>query len=249
MSREADREFLLNKREVFYMKKQRGLILKILLLFVLFNVCIAFKPSTVHAYSQSQTFNANGKTFTVVLSSNNGVTTLYQKVSGHYKQVARTSKCIGRYCFSYGKKIYFTIGGTNCFTYTYTIGKKGFKFEKNIYLIDHRGKYAIGYLDHMIDDLMPYAMCCYNLSTRKVTKLGGGCDLHFIGNKIYYAYACDRYSTLQTTMQVIRRNADGSGKKVIKTIRIKQGTNYMYVLSIHKVKYHIGNYKWKIIKI
>ena len=126
------------------MKKQRGLILKILLLFVLFNVCIAFKPSTVHAYSQSQTFNANGKTFTVVLSSNNGVTTtLYQKVSGHYKQVARTSKCIGRYCFSYGKKIYFTIGGTNCFTYTYTIGKKKYKFEKNIYLIDHRGKYAI----------------------------------------------------------------------------------------------------------
>lgn len=229
------------------MKKQRVLPLKVLVLFVLLSVgIIAFKPSTVHA--DSQTFKTNGKTFTVVSNYNSG-TTLYQKVSGYYKPVARISKT-ARYRFSYGKKIYFSEGGEgrNCYTYTYTIGKKGFKFEKNIYLKDHRGKYAIGYLS-LAGDLSPSSMCCYNLSTKKVTKLGRGCDIHFIGNKIYYAYACNQHSGRQTAMQVIRRNANGGGKKVLKTVRIKRGTSYMYVLSAHKVKYWDGSYNWKIVKI
>lgn len=229
------------------MEKQRVSVLKVLLLFVLFSVGVmTFKPYTVRA--DSQTFKTNGKTFIVVTNYNNG-TTLYQKISGYYRQVARTSKT-ARYRFSYGKKIYFSEGGEgrNCYTYTYTIGKKGFKFEKSICLTDHRGKYAIGYLS-LAGDPSPSSMCCYNLSTKKVTKLGRGCDIHFIGNKIYYAYACNQSSGWQTAMQVIRRNADGSGKKVIKTIRIKQGTSYMYVLSPHKVKYLDRNYNWKVLKI
>lgn len=233
-------------KEMLYMKKQKVLTLKVLLLFVLFSVgIIAFKPSA--AYADSQTINTNGKTFIVVSDYNSG-TTLYQKVSGYYKQVARTSK-FGRYIFSYGKKLYFSGGGEGrpCYTFTYTIGKTGFKFEKKVYLKDHRGKYAIGYLD-VAGDPSPSSMCCYNLSTKKVTKLGRGCDIHFIGNKIYYAYACNQYSSRQTAMQVIRRNANGHGKKVIKTIRIKQGTSYMYVLSAHKVKY-FSNSNWRILKI
>ena len=229
------------------MKKQKVLTLKALLLFVLFSVgIIAFKPSAV--YADSRTFNTNGKTFIVVSNYNNG-TTLYQKVSGYYKQVARTSRT-GSYIFSYGKKLYFSEGGEgrNCYTFTYTIGKKGFNFENNIRLKDHRGKYAIGYLS-LAGDPSPSSMCWYNLSTKKVIKLGRGCDIHFIGNKIYYAYACNQYSGRQTAMQVIRRNANGSGKKVLKTIRIKQGTSYMYVLSAHKVKYLDSNYNWRILKI
>lgn len=86
------------------MKKQKVLTLKVLLLFVLFSVgIIAFKPSAV--YADSQTINTNGKTFIVVSDYNSG-TTLYQKVSGYYKQVARTSK-FGRYIFSYGKSYIF----------------------------------------------------------------------------------------------------------------------------------------------
>lgn len=57
-------------------------------------------------------------------------TVLYKKVSGRYKQVAKSSRYL-IYRFSYGKKLYFSSAddeGTDI-TCTYTKGKNGFKLE------------------------------------------------------------------------------------------------------------------------
>ena len=223
------------------MKKKKLSTLTVLLSFLLLSIgIVSLKP--VAAQADSYTFKSNGKTFREKINYSSGMA-LYQKKAGRYKKVAKCPKW-AHYRFSYGKKLYFSGGeGGPGYTYTYTIGKKKFKFEKSISLLDHRGKYAIGHINAP-GDPSPGDMCLYNLSTKKITKLGRGCNIHFIGNIIYYAYACNQHSSTQTTMQVIRRNVNGSGKKVIKTFRIKGGTSYMYVLSPHKVKY-LSKYGWK----
>jgi hypothetical protein len=65
-------------------------------------------------------------------------TVLYQKVSGCYKQVAKSSRYL-IYRFSYGKKLYFSSAddeGTGI-TCTYTKGKNGFKvvYHNGLFLL------------------------------------------------------------------------------------------------------------------
>ena len=75
-------------------------------------------------------------------------TVLYQKVSGRYKQVAKSSRYL-IYRFSYGKKLYFSSAddeGTDI-TCTYTKGKNGFKLERSkMVLTERSGRYAVGYI-------------------------------------------------------------------------------------------------------
>lgn len=75
-------------------------------------------------------------------------TVLYQKVSGGYKQVAKSSRYL-IYRFSYGKKLYFSSAddeGTGI-TCTYTKGKNGFKLERSkMVLTERSGRYAVGYI-------------------------------------------------------------------------------------------------------
>lgn len=221
------------------------LLLLILGSFALTNV----RATTVQA--SSRTFKSNGRTYMEKHNDNTLNTVLYQKVSGRYKQVAKSSRYLW-YRFSYGKKLYFSevVDGGPCRTYTYTAGKKGFKLEyRNMMLTDHRGRYAIGHIT-VAGDPSPSLLCCYDLARKKMTRLGRGCDIKFIGNKIYYAYSYN-----QNTMQVIRRNANGSGKKVLKTIKEKKNyvLTYMFVDSPHKVRYYSykkggGNWTLKTVR-
>ena len=205
-----------------YMKWGMLLLLLICGGFALMNC----KVVTVQAESRS--FKVNGRTYIEKTSTGYySNTVLYQKVSGRTRQVAKISKYL-RYRFSYGKKLYFSAGGegTQCLTYTYTIGQKGFKLErKNMMLTEHRGRYAIGYIT-LAGDPSPSDLCFYDLTRKKMTKLGRGCDIQFIGNKIYYASVRNKY-----TMQIIRRNASGGGKKVLKTVR----ENKKYILTYMKI--------------
>lgn len=209
-------------------------------MFFLLLVCVGFvitncKVVTVQA--ATWTFKVNGRTY-IEKHSEGGYydTVLYQKVSGRTRQVAKTSNWI-RYRFSYGGKMYFTGGGEGrtCLTYTYTIGQKGFKLErKNMLLTEHRGRYAIGYITQA-GDPSPSQLCFYNIASRKMTKLGRGCSIRFIGNKIYYASVYNKY-----TMQIVTRNANGSGKKVLKTVRENKNRNltYMEITNSHEAWYY-----------
>lgn len=196
------------------------------------------KVVTVQAESQSRSFRVNGRTY--IEKQNIGYyssTALYQKVSGRTRQVAKISKFL-RYRFSYGKKLYFSGGGegTPCVTYTYTIGRKGFKLERNnMMLTEHRGRYAVGYIT-LAGDPSPSQLCFYNLARKKMTKLGRGCDIQFIGNKIYYASVYNK-----NIMQIVRRNANCSGKKVLKTVREnnkKYVITFMGITNSHSAWYY-----------
>lgn len=225
--------------------KKKHLKLWMLLLLMIFGSFVAVNGNTTTVQASSYTVKSNGRIYLEKHNDYSHNTVLYQKVSGRYRQVAKSSNWI-RYRFSYGKKMYFTSGGEGsaCITYTYTVGKKGFKLERrNMMLTDHRGRYAIGYIT-LAGDPSPSTLCCYDLVRKKMTRLGRGCDIKFIGNKIYYAYSYNR-----NTMQVIRRNANGSGKKVLKTIRGRKNyiLTYMFVDSPHKVRYDSykkGGFGW-----
>ena len=62
-------------------------------------------PDMVQA--SSRTFKSNGRTYMEKHNDNTLNTVLYQKVSGRYKQVAKSSRYL-IYRFSYGKKLYFS---------------------------------------------------------------------------------------------------------------------------------------------
>ena len=87
-------------------------------------------------------------TYTKGKNDNTLNTVLYQKVSGRYKQVAKSSRYL-IYRFSYGKKLYFSSAddeGTGI-TCTYTKGKNGFKLERSkMVLTERSGRYAVGYI-------------------------------------------------------------------------------------------------------
>ena len=94
------------------------------------------------------TFKSNGRTYMEKHNDNTLNTVLYQKVSGRYKQVAKSSRYL-IYRFSYGKKLYFSSAddeGTGI-TCTYTKGKNGFKLERSkMVLTERSGRYAVGYI-------------------------------------------------------------------------------------------------------
>lgn len=169
---------------------------------------------------------------------------LYQKTSGGNKLVARISRDLS-YRFVYGKKIYFSSGneGATGYTYSYTVGKSGFRCEKSsFYTMSHRGKYAVGYVGGVPGNPVPSPLGILNLSTKKIKKLGNGCDIKFIGQKIYYA----TISNDRKTMRIICCNASGSSKKVIKTFRAGNSSKFVYVFNItcHQASYY--NEKWQI---
>ena len=82
-----------------------------------------------------------------------------------------------------------------------------------------------------------------NLSSGKITRLGKGCDIKFIGGKIYYASSVNSY-----TMQIIRRNANGSEKKVLKTIKTSRKNRLTYVGNItkHSARCYIVGNQWVV---
>ena len=96
----------------------------------------------------SRTFKSNGRTYMEKHNDNTLNTVLYQKVSGRYKQVAKSSRYL-IYRFSYGKKLYFSSAddeGTGI-TCTYTKGKNGFKLERSkMVLTERSGRCAVGYI-------------------------------------------------------------------------------------------------------
>ena len=64
-----------------------------------------------------------------------------------------------------------------------------------------------------------------------------------IGNKIYYAACKNKY-----TMQIVRRNSNGSGKKVIKTIRTAKKNRLTYVgkITSHSATCYIITPNWVV---
>ena len=98
--------------------------------------------------ASSRTFKSNGRTYMEKHNDNTLNTVLYQKVSGRYKQVAKSSRYF-IYRFSYGKKLYFSSAddeGTGI-TCTYTKGKNVFKLERSkMVLTERSGRYAVGYI-------------------------------------------------------------------------------------------------------
>ena len=75
-------------------------------------------------------------------------TLLYRKNGNNYRLLAKTRQSFLDYRFSYGNKLYFSRGGEgrSCVTYSYTLGKSGFKKVGSVCLTSHSGKYAVGYL-------------------------------------------------------------------------------------------------------
>ena len=198
------------------------------------------KPHTVKAYVG--TFNAAGKTF--YMESGQYQTLLYRKNGNNYRLLAKTRQSFLDYRFSYGNKLYFSRGGEgrSCVTYSYTLGKSGFKKVGSVCLTSHSGKYAVGYLT-LAGDPSSSSLCMMNLSSGKITRLGRGCDIKFIGGKIYYASSVNSY-----TMQIIRRNANGSGRKLLKTIKTSRRNRLTYVGNItkHSARCYIVGNQWVV---
>lgn len=222
--------------------KQKKVFMTLVLVMVLMLVGTGVNPQTVKA--SSRTFRTNGKTYRVKSDWNN--TSLYRKDGNKYKKVASTKKYL-TYAFSYKNKLYFSggVGGGSGFTYAYTTGKKGFKKVASAQLTSHKGKYAVGY-SMSSEGLNPSYLCIYNLSSgKKIKKLGSGYDIKFIGNKIYYASWKNSH-----TVQIIRRNANGGGKKILKTIRASGSNIISNVRDItkHSATYTVMGGTWVIKK-
>ena len=106
--------------------KRKHLKLCLLLLFMVLGCFAITNVRTTTVQASSRTFKSNGRTYMEKHNDNTLNTVLYQKVSGRYKQVAKSSTYL-IYRFSYGKKLYFSSAddeGTGI-TCTYTKGKNG----------------------------------------------------------------------------------------------------------------------------
>ena len=128
--------------------KRKHLKLCLLLLFMVLGCFAITNVRTTTVQASSRTFKSNGRTYMEKHNDNTLNTVLYQKVSGRYKQVAKSSRYL-IYRFSYGKKLYFSSAddeGTGI-TCTYTKGKNGFKLERSkMVLTERSGRYAVGYI-------------------------------------------------------------------------------------------------------
>ena len=87
--------------------KRKHLKLCLLLLFMVLGCFAITKVRTTTVQASSRTFKSNGRTYMDKHNDNTLNTVLYQKVSGRYKQVAKSSTYL-IYRFSYGKKLYFS---------------------------------------------------------------------------------------------------------------------------------------------
>lgn len=215
-------------------KQQKKWIHLLLALLTCMAVVVCISPRQVQAADEVKTFKFKGKNYRMeTMYYYGGTSKLYQKTSSSWKKVASYDGDL-RYCFTYKNKIYLTGGGEEDipYTYTYTPGQKKFKKEKShLYLKGHSGKYAIGYTG-ISGDPSPDGMCIYNLSNKKVKKLGDGGGISIIKNKVYYA----TISSSGKTMKIYRCNPDGSKKKVLKTFKAGNGKSYMAVMKVSKNK-------------
>ena len=87
--------------------KRKHLKLCLLLLFIVLGCFAITNVRTTTVQASSRTFKSNGRTYMEKHNDNTLNTVLYQKVSGRYKQVAKSSRYL-IYRFSYGKKLYFS---------------------------------------------------------------------------------------------------------------------------------------------
>lgn len=87
--------------------KRKHLKLCLLLLFMVLGCFAITNVRTTTVQASSRTFKSNGRTYMEKHNDNTLNTVLYQKVSGRYKQVAKSSTYL-IYRFSYGKKLYFS---------------------------------------------------------------------------------------------------------------------------------------------
>ena len=87
--------------------KRKHLKLCLLLLFMVLECFAITNVRTTTVQASSRTFKSNGRTYMEKHNDNTLNTVLYQKVSGRYKQVAKSSRYL-IYRFSYGKKLYFS---------------------------------------------------------------------------------------------------------------------------------------------
>lgn len=87
--------------------KRKHLKLCLLLLFMVLGCFAITNVRTTTVQASSRTFKSNDRTYMEKHNDNTLNTVLYQKVSGHYKQVAKSSTYL-IYRFSYGKKLYFS---------------------------------------------------------------------------------------------------------------------------------------------
>ena len=145
-----------------------------------------------------------------------------------------------------GNKLYFCVEDSGHYydTYVYTIGKSGFRKEKNnLKLIGRKGKYAIAYI-HEATDVAPNRYCLYNLSSKRCQYLGEGYGIRYFGKNIYYVRS---YKNMKRA-QVIRCSYNGSKRKVLKTLKSSWDMIGFRFVNKHKVWYHIyRSYPYRIV--
>lgn len=189
------------------------------------------------------TIRLKGRTYYLVTEYNRAYNTrsrLLQKTSKGNKAVAVT-KYSGQqrmeYVGTYGNKIYFNYAyGKTLRTYTYTVGKQGFKLETGgLYLEGIRGRYAYGYT-WVPEDNTPRKLCVYDLAAKATTYIGLGyfSDSNYINGKIYYV----RYSNQYRTAYIMRCNPDGTGKKILKTLKSRYPM-YSFTVEKNRADYYI----------
>ena len=83
------------------------LFITVILLFMVLGCFAITNVRTTTVQASSRTFKSNGRTYMEKHNDNTLNTVLYQKISGRYKQVAKSSTYL-IYRFSYGKKLYFS---------------------------------------------------------------------------------------------------------------------------------------------
>lgn len=189
------------------------------------------------------TIRAKGRTYYLSIEFNRKYqmrSRLYQKTSSGKKVVAATGFANEKrleYVGTYGNKLYFSYKyNKRIRTYSYTIGKSGFKLENgSLYLQAMRGNYAYGYRQ-IPDDNSPTKLYIYNVATRKSTYIGLGyfSDIKYIGGKIYYV----RYSNRYRTAYIMRCNPNGTGKKILKTLKNKYPM-YVFTIGKNRATYYI----------
>lgn len=182
------------------------------------------------------TIRAKGRTYYLSIEFNRSYqmrSRLYQKTSSGKKVVAATGFANENrleYVGTYGNKLYFSYKyNTRIRTYSYTIGKSGFKLENgSLYLEAMRGTYAYGYRK-IPEDNSPVKLYVYNVVTRRSAYIGLGyfSDAKYIDGKIYYMRYSDRYRTAY----IMRCNPNGSGKQILKVLKNKYP---MFVFSVGK---------------
>ena len=211
---------------------------KYLFFIMAFAVLLLLGTSSAYAAGRSSNFKANGKKYVIKCNDDYGIFRLYQKTKSGEKCVAKSKTELEglEYRFSYGKKIYFDGADDDSLNilFSYTPGKSTIKKEKNnLYVVEHSGKYAIGYSDTSGDG-SPDPMVIYNLKTKKVKKLGYGGGIHIVGKKVYYAVI----NLDGNVMKIYRCNLDGSKKKLLKTVRDNGHSIYIPGnVTKNKVKY------------